>query len=163
MNQELCLVICFFVGVLIFYLLKKSCGCGAVVEGLECAGTRLSDEATCESLTGAAGPANCPTNYQVDGSGVAKQCWWPRFGHSGVMGCYAKSGTCTQNPRVAAEPVAATVAGGARVDIDSPPISPVSATPIVTVNSESAASISNPETNVVSLPNMNPVGCCASN
>ena len=34
MKTELCLVICFFVGVLLFYLLKQSCGCGAVVEGL---------------------------------------------------------------------------------------------------------------------------------
>ena len=32
MNRELCLVICFFVGVLVFYLLKQSCGCN-VVEG----------------------------------------------------------------------------------------------------------------------------------
>jgi hypothetical protein len=35
MNTELCLVICFFVGVLVFFLLKQSCGCGAVVEGQE--------------------------------------------------------------------------------------------------------------------------------
>ena len=34
MNRELCLVICFFVGVLVFYLLKQSCGCkSTVVEG----------------------------------------------------------------------------------------------------------------------------------
>ena len=34
MNRELCLVICFFVGVLVFYLLKHSCGCNTVVEGI---------------------------------------------------------------------------------------------------------------------------------
>jgi hypothetical protein len=33
MNREVCLVICFFVGVLIFYLLKQNCGCDTVVEG----------------------------------------------------------------------------------------------------------------------------------
>ena len=33
MNQKLCLLICFFVGVLVFYLLKNTCGCGSVVEG----------------------------------------------------------------------------------------------------------------------------------
>ncbi len=32
MKTEICLVICFLVGVLVFYLLKQSCGC-AVVEG----------------------------------------------------------------------------------------------------------------------------------
>ena len=32
MNQKLCLLICFFVGVLVFYLLKNTCGC-KVVEG----------------------------------------------------------------------------------------------------------------------------------
>ena len=34
MNRELCLVICFLVGVAVFYLLQQSCGCNAVVEGL---------------------------------------------------------------------------------------------------------------------------------
>ena len=33
MNQKLCLLICFFVGVLVFYLLKNTCGCKNVVEG----------------------------------------------------------------------------------------------------------------------------------
>ena len=33
MNQKLCLLVCFFVGVLAFYLLKQSCGCNTVVEG----------------------------------------------------------------------------------------------------------------------------------
>ena len=33
MNRELCLVICFIVGVLAFYLLKQSCGC-KTVEGV---------------------------------------------------------------------------------------------------------------------------------
>ena len=33
MNRELCLVICFFVGVLAYHLLKSSCGCNNVVEG----------------------------------------------------------------------------------------------------------------------------------
>ena len=33
MNSEMCLVICFLVGILLFYLLKQSCGCSAVVEG----------------------------------------------------------------------------------------------------------------------------------
>ena len=33
MKTEMCLVICFLVGVLVFYLLKQSCGCAAVVEG----------------------------------------------------------------------------------------------------------------------------------
>ena len=33
MKTEMFLVICFLVGVLIFYLLKQSCGCSAVVEG----------------------------------------------------------------------------------------------------------------------------------
>jgi len=32
MNQKLCLLICFFVGVLVYYLLKNTCGC-KVVEG----------------------------------------------------------------------------------------------------------------------------------
>ena len=32
MNRNLCLVICFFVGIIIFYLLNQSCGCN-VVEG----------------------------------------------------------------------------------------------------------------------------------
>ena len=35
MNQILCLLICFFVGVLVFYLLKNTCGC-KVVEGQTC-------------------------------------------------------------------------------------------------------------------------------
>ena len=30
MNRELCLVICFIVGVLVFYLLKGVCGCKTV-------------------------------------------------------------------------------------------------------------------------------------
>jgi len=30
MNRELCLVICFFVGIVAFYLLKTSCGCKTV-------------------------------------------------------------------------------------------------------------------------------------
>jgi len=34
MNRELCLVICFFVGVLAYHLLKSSCGCNNVVEGV---------------------------------------------------------------------------------------------------------------------------------
>ena len=34
MNQKLCLLICFFVGILVFYLLKNTCGC-KVVEGSE--------------------------------------------------------------------------------------------------------------------------------
>jgi len=42
MNQMLCLLICFFVGVLVFYLLKKTCGCGTVVEGQTCSPTNTS-------------------------------------------------------------------------------------------------------------------------
>ena len=34
MNREICLIICFLVGVLLFYLLRSSCGCGDVVEGM---------------------------------------------------------------------------------------------------------------------------------
>ena len=46
MNRELCLVICFFVGVLVFYLLKQSCGCkSTVVEGAEF-GDFIKDKAT---------------------------------------------------------------------------------------------------------------------
>ena len=33
MKTEMCLVVCFLVGVLVFYLLKQGCGCAAVVEG----------------------------------------------------------------------------------------------------------------------------------
>ena len=35
MNRELCLVICFIVGVLAYHLLKSSCGCNNVVEGIK--------------------------------------------------------------------------------------------------------------------------------
>ena len=38
MKTELCLIICFITGVLIFYLLKQSCGCG-VIEGHGGSGT----------------------------------------------------------------------------------------------------------------------------
>jgi len=33
MNRNLCLVICFIIGVILFYLLKQSCGCSEV-EGM---------------------------------------------------------------------------------------------------------------------------------
>jgi len=33
MNREICLVVCFIVGVLAYHLLKNSCGCNNVVEG----------------------------------------------------------------------------------------------------------------------------------
>ena len=43
MNQILCLLICFFVGVLVFYLLKNTCGC-KVVEGQNtCTSTLATD------------------------------------------------------------------------------------------------------------------------
>ncbi len=35
MNRELCLLICFFVGIAVFYLLKQSCGCNVVEGGVD--------------------------------------------------------------------------------------------------------------------------------
>jgi hypothetical protein len=89
MNRELCLVICFFVGVLVFYLLKQSCGCKSTVEGnvvgSSSAGPR--DGVQVEVVAGAPEdvyPANAPVNsgyefseeYKGKGKGkeVPKKC-----------------------------------------------------------------------------------------
>ena len=52
MKTEMCLVICFLVGVLVFYLLKQSCGCSAVVEGQDqCQDQNLQENASCTTAT----------------------------------------------------------------------------------------------------------------
>ena len=53
MNQKLCILICFFVGVLVYYLLKNTCGC-KVVEG------GPSPECTCDNGTPSTG-TSCPS------------------------------------------------------------------------------------------------------
>ena len=51
MKTELCLIICFITGVLIFYLLKQSCGCGAM-EGNGGSGTgTVQDDDDGDTLT----------------------------------------------------------------------------------------------------------------
>ena len=47
MNQKLCLLICFLIGVLIFYLLKKSCGCKVVEGQTDCAYDMEATKAQC--------------------------------------------------------------------------------------------------------------------
>ena len=82
MNQELCLVICFFVGVLVFYLLKQNCGCDTVVEGLAdppCEGTRVRK---CR-IYGIAGgerrtESQCEGKYVVGSDNLVYDCSWSR-------------------------------------------------------------------------------------
>ena len=69
MNQILCLLICFFVGVLVFYLLKNTCGC-KVVEGQTCKpGPGNSAEGT--------GDSEChPLQTASDCRDHAQDCVW---------------------------------------------------------------------------------------
>jgi hypothetical protein len=67
MNQKLCLLICFFVGVLVYYLLKNTCGCGTVVEGLDACTGSLTGETL---VTSRGEPANA--NYRCRAHDPAK-------------------------------------------------------------------------------------------
>ena len=78
MKTELCLVICFFVGVLIFYLLKQSCGCDTVVEG---------------------GGTNNNNNNSSDNSSSSNNigpCVYPTGMHA-VLGCMPATGEQNSN------------------------------------------------------------------
>ena len=88
MNQTVCLIICFFVGVLVFYLLKQVCGC-KVVEG-QCGGLNSAHK---NAIIGAK-----KVNLQNPGSVTSVpytdhgESWFERNGTSGD--CY----NCLQAP-----------------------------------------------------------------
>ena len=62
-NKIICVVICFFVGVLVYYLLKESCGCKVVIEGQ---GTGTGTGKPFGTGTGDAGPDFEPEEVRND-------------------------------------------------------------------------------------------------
>ena len=78
MNQKLCLLICFFVGVLVYYLLKNTCGC-KVVEGQAGPQCTASDGATC-GVTDREKKMDSVACAAAGGGGTGVCCDWRPFG-----------------------------------------------------------------------------------
>ena len=64
MNREICLVVCFLLGMLIYHILKDFCGCDKVVEGLSC-WLGIDDNCTNEMFKTDLGPKDkCDPDYK---------------------------------------------------------------------------------------------------
>ena len=101
MKTELCLIICFFVGVLVFYLLKQSCGC-KVVEGQSCIGeigvgrSTLCKDCSCFAESAAQNVLN-DGGTQAQANAAAREACIDSYGYPLYTGCTWDSGPSSNN------------------------------------------------------------------
>ena len=98
MQKYMCLVICFLMGVLIFYFLNKSCGCNSIVEGNgdpphappPCTILTVAQDGV-KGCSGVVHPVNCVLYHQENADGTKSNCLWNNI-------CEPASQTCMQHP-----------------------------------------------------------------